>query len=170
MKIKGRYKLLGKRKFAQLEMPYEKVKEAFNNAVLERKDEFPLQITFDQKSEIYKIFYEIENGKGDVFETFCLLVEFKKKSDKLTEIEYNFVFDRLMSYYTKFLSIICVVAPLISVLIAYFVYNFTNVWFYIPVGLVAAFGIFSLFGFKERADDVRPIVTKFENMLMKIFN
>ena len=169
MKIKGRYKLVEKRKFAQVQLPSEQVKEAFLQAVTEKENGLPLQITFDKKNNVYKIFYKLSDRKGDICENYCLLVEFTQKEQNLTEIEYAFVFDKAMSNYTKFLSAVCFVAPISALLTAYFVYDFINLYFAIPVGVIALFGLITFFGFKERADDAKPLVAEFENLLMKIF-
>ncbi len=150
-------------------MPYETAKEMFDNAIFERKNEFPLQITVDPKSEIYKVFYKISNRKGDIYENYCLLAEFKEKGENLTEIEYAFVYDKLMANYTRFLSLLCVVAPILSTLLAYYRFNFTNFWLYIPVGLICIFGIVTLFFFKEKKENAAAVVSEFEKMLSKVF-
>ena len=41
---------------------------------------------------------------------------------------------------------------------------------YVPLILISAFGVFSLFGYKERKSDVKPMIREFEEMLISEFN
>ena len=170
MKINGRYKLAAKKKYCELEMPVAKVRAAFKEAIKDGENKLPIVGSVDPKTGIFKILYKISDRKGDVYENYCLLVELKELEPGITKIEYDFVFDKAMCYYTKFLSAVCILAPAAAALLAILKYHYSNLWLYIPLSLVALFGVFSLFGFREKKRDIMPVIKEFENLIVSVFS
>lgn len=172
MKLGGRYKLIGKKRFALLEMPYDRVLDIFEEALCNVNPGSRLLGSLDRETGVFKIEYKVNAAKNDTFETYCMLVQVKDKGDGTTKIEYAFVFDRVVSIYTKVLSIICSVVPLVSASIVYFKFelkDLIHLALYIPLLLVSAFGIFSLLGYGEKSADIKPMVQEFEELLVSAF-
>ncbi len=175
MNIGARYKLLGKKKRAVLDMPYSEVLNTFEDALVNSPAAEKLTGTVDRDSGIFKVEYKISDRKNDVYENYCMLAEISEKKDGTTKIEYAFVYDRFLSWYTKFLSFICFIVPLVAALVVYFKFNldFTkplHLILYIPLLLISSFGVFSLFGYKEKQESVKPMVKQFEEMLVSAFD
>ncbi len=171
MKLGGRYKQVGKKRHALLDIPYDEVMDTFENA-LANSNESRLVASINHENGIFKIEYKLRADKKDTYETFCLLVEVIELDDGMTKIEYVFVYDRVMSWYTKALSIICFAVPLSAAALVYFKFamrEMIHLALYIPLLLIAGFGIFSLFGYKERRSDIEPMVTEFEKLLISVF-
>ncbi len=171
MNISGRYKQVGKKRHAVLEMPFDEVIATFQKA-LENSNETRLVSSVNRETGVFKIEYKFRADKRDTYESYCLLVEVTEIEDGMTKIEYVFVYDRLISWYTKFLSFICFAVPLGASALVYFKFMMRapiHLALYIPLLLVALFGLFSLFGYKERRSDVEPMVTEFEQLLVSSF-
>ncbi len=172
MNIGGRYKPVAKKKHAVVDMPYGEVMEVFENTLC----------TADGSSRLvgsvcgdgmFKIEYRVALGKKEVYETYCMLVEVNEQPDGTTKIEYAYVYDRLMSWYTKILSIICFAVPCAAAALVFFKFQLRTLPYlavYIPLLLIAAFGLFSLFGYKEKKQDIKPMVKEFEELLMSAFS
>ena len=171
MKIGGRYKQMGKRRHAMLELPFDEVMDTFEKALTNTEDS-RLVASVDRQSGVFKIEYKLRADKKDAFETYCLLVEVVEVEDGITKIEYVFVYDRLISWYTKILSVICFAVPLSAAALVYLKFemrSLVHLALYIPLLLVSLFGVFSLFGYKERRSDVEPMIAEFQQMLVDAF-
>ena len=172
MKIGGRYKLIGKRKHAILDLPYAQVCETFENMLI-NSDVTRLMGSVNRNTGVFKIEYKIPGRQKDTYETYCMLVELTETADGGTRIEYALVYDRLISWYTRFLSVICFIVPLAAALTIYWKFQFkepVHLLIYVPLLLISAFGVFSLFGYREKLQSVKPMVKEFEQMLTKTFN
>ena len=172
MKLGGRYKLIGKKRFAMLELPYEKVLDTFEEALCNTNPGSRLLGSLDRETGVFKIEYKVTPGKNDTFETYCMLVQVKSKGDGTTKIEYAFVHDRLVSIYTKVLSVVCFAVPLAAASLVYFKFQLReliHLALYIPLLLISAFGVFSLLGYKEKSADIKPMVKEFEELLINAF-
>lgn len=172
MKLSGRYKLIGKKRYAMLEMPYDKVLDIFEEALCNTNPGSRLIGSFDRETGVFKIEYKVNAGKNDTFETYCMLVQVKDKGEGITKIEYAFVHDRLVSVYTKILSAVCFAVPLAASALVYFDFKLRELVYlalYIPLLLISAFGIFSMLGYRERSSDVKPMVKEFEALLSEAF-
>lgn len=170
MKLGARYKLIGKKKSAVLDLPYETVLESFEDALCNDSDS-RLSGSVNRESGIFRIEYKMENNENDVYENYCMLVQLKE-SNEGTKIEYAFVFDRMLYWYTKILSVICFLLPLSAAALIYFKFNLhslIHLLLYVPLILISLFGVFSLFGYREKKSDVQPMVGEFEQMLMGLF-
>ncbi len=173
MKIGGRYKLIGKKKHAIVDIPYAEVLDVFEEALTASDPSSKLTGSVNRETGVFKIEYKISGRKNDVYENYCLLVEIKETKDGGTRIEYAFVFDRFISWYTKLLSVICFLVPLAAALIVYFSFELKeliHLIMYVPLLLISAFGIFSLFGYKEKKSSVKPMVKEFEKLLISLFD
>ncbi len=173
MKIGGRYKLMGKKKHAILDMPYNEVLDVFEEALSNSDRSSKLLGSVNRETGVFKIEYKLSSRKNDVYENYCMLVEIKETEDGGTRIEYAFVYDRFISWYTKILSVICFLVPLIAALTVYFKFELkelVHLALYVPLLLISAFGVFSLFGYKEKKSSVKPMVKEFENMLIALFD
>ncbi len=171
MKIGARYKLLGKCRHAVLDLPLNEVSEMFENALCSSENT-RLSGSVNSNTGVFKIEYKIPGRKNDTYENYCMLVELFETDDGGTRIEYAFVYDRLLSWYTRILSVICFIVPLAAALIIYFRFALTepkHLLVYIPLLLISAFGVFSLFGYKEKMSSVKPMVKDFEKMLIAAF-
>ena len=171
MNIGKRYKVLGKRRRAILDLPYEEVLNTFENA-LSDENGTRLSGSVNRETGIFKLEYKIVEDKNDTYENYCMLVGLKPTNGG-TKIEYAFVYDRLISWYTRILSIICFLVPLAAMLTISLKFNFTEVIhlaIYIPLFLISLFGIFSLFGYKESKSKVKPMVKEFEQLLISAFD
>ena len=171
MNIGKRYKVLGKRRRAILDLPYEEVLNTFENA-LSDENGTRLSGSVNRETGIFKLEYKIVEDKNDTYENYCMLVGLKPTKGG-TKIEYAFVYDRLISWYTRILSIICFLVPLAAMLTILLKFNFTEVIhlaIYIPLFLISLFGIFSLFGYKESKSKVKPMVKEFEQLLISAFD
>lgn len=171
MNIGKRYKVLGKRRRAILDLPYEEVLNTFENA-LSDENGTRLSGSVNRETGIFKLEYKIVEDKNDTYENYCMLVGLKPTNGG-TKIEYAFVYDRLISWYTRILSIICFLVPLAAMLTILLKFNFTEVIhlaIYIPLFLISLFGIFSLFGYKESKSKVKPMVKEFEQLLISAFD
>lgn len=173
MKIGGRYKLIGKKKHAILDLPYDEVLNTFEKALCNNDPDSRLSGSVNRETGIFKIEYKISERKNDYYENYCLLVEITEAEDGDTRIEYAFVYDRLVSLYTKFLSVICFLVPLVAALFIYFKFelkDLVHLALYIPLLLISAFGVFSLFGYNERKEQVKPMIKEFEHLLISSFD
>lgn len=171
MNIGGRYKQVGKKRHAMLDIPYSEVMDTFEKA-LTSGGESRLVASVDRESGIFKIAYKLRPEKKDTFETYCMLVQVIELDDGMTKIEYVFVYDRLISLYTKLLSVICFAVPMCAAALVYFKFEMRELFhlaLYIPLLLVSLFGLFSLFGYKERRSDIEPMITEFEQLLVSAF-
>jgi hypothetical protein len=171
MKIGGRYKLIGKKRHALLDLPKDAVFDIFEKALCESCDS-RLVGSYDSGAEIFKIEYKVDHGKKEAYETYLMLVEVSQTNDG-TRIEYAFVYDKLLSWYTKILSIICFAVPLIASGLVFFkfqLHSLIHLAIYIPLLLISSFGLFSLFGYKEDKEDIKPMVKEFEQLLMDSFS
>lgn len=172
MKISGRYKLIGKCKHAILDLPYTEVSNIFEKMLCDNEGSRLLG-SVNRNTGVFKIEYKIPGRKNDTFENYCMLVEINEMPDGGTRIEYAFVYDRLISWYTRFLSVICFLVPLAAALIIYFKFELKeliHLLIYIPLLLISSFGVFSLLGYKEKKQSVKPMVKEFERLLMEAFN
>ncbi len=172
MTISSRYKIIGKRKHAVLDLPYGEVLDIFEEALCD-PDNSKLTGSVNRDTGVFKIEYRVAEGKNEVYENYCMLVELKETDDGGTKIEYALVFDRLISLYTNFLSLICFIVPLVASLLVYFKFELrspVHLALYIPLLLISSFGIFSLFGYREHKENVKPMVKVFEKMLVALFD
>lgn len=172
MKLGGRYKVIGKKKFAKLDMSYDEVLDKFEEALCNVSEESRLAGSIDRDTGVFKIEYKVNPKKKDAYETYCLLVQVKGKPDGTTKIEYAFVFDRFIYWYTKLLSLICFAVPLAAAGFVYFKFQMRELMhlaLYIPLLLISAFGMFSLIGYREKKSDVEPMVEEFEQLLVSAF-
>ena len=126
MKIGGRYKLLGKKKHAIVDIPYSEVLDVFEDALTSADPSSKLTGSINRETGIFKIEYKISGRKNEVYENYCMLVEMKETKDGGTKIEYAFVYDRFISWYTKLLSIVCFLVPLAAALTVYFAFELKN--------------------------------------------
>ncbi len=171
MNLGGRYKQVGKKRHAMLDMPYDEVMNIFEKALGSNK-ESRLAASVDRQSGVFKIEYKLRADKKDTYETYCMLVEVIELPDGMTKIEYVFVYDRVISWYTRILSLVCFAVPLSASALVFFKFqmrDMIHLALYIPLLLIAAFGIFSLFGYKERRSDIEPMVREFEQLLISAF-
>lgn len=155
-----------------LEMPYDTVLDTFEEALCNTDSDSRLIGSLDRETGVFKIEYRVTPGKNDTFETYCMLVQVKDKGDGTTKIEYAFVHDRLISVYTKLLSIICFIVPLVAASLVYFKFELReliHLALYIPLLLISAFGVFSLLGYREKSGDIKPMVKEFEQLLVSAF-
>ena len=171
MNIGARYKLIGKRRRALLDLPYDEVIDTFENALSGNEDS-RLSGSVNRDTGVFKIEYKIADRKNDTYENYCMLVELKP-TEGGTKIEYAFVYDRFISWYTRILSVICFLVPLAAILTIFLKFELkelVHLAIYIPLGLISAFGVFSLFGYKESKSKVKPMVKEFEAFLMSAFS
>ncbi len=171
MKLGGRYKQVGKKRHAVLEMPFEEVMNTFENTFANAEGT-RLVSSVNRETGVFKIEYKFRADKRDTYESYCLLVEVTEIEEGMTKIEYVFVYDRLISVYTKILSAICFAVPVGAAALVYFKFMMRlpiHLALYIPLLLIALFGLFSLFCYKERRSDVEPMVTEFEQLLVSSF-
>ena len=172
MKLSARYKVIGKKRFAKLGMPYEEVLDTFENAIANLPEDSRLVGSVNRETGVFKIEYKIADRKNDTYENYCMLVDLKPTKGG-TKIEYAFVYDRLISWYTRILSVICFLVPLAAILTIFLKFELkelVHLAIYIPLGLISAFGVFSLFGYKESKSKVKPMVKEFEAFLMSAFS
>ena len=171
MNVGARYKLIGKRRRALLDLPYDEVIDTFEKALSGNEDS-RLSGSVNRDTGVFKIEYKIADRKNDTYENYCMLVELKP-TEGGTKIEYAFVYDRLISWYTRILSVICFLVPLAAILTIFLKFELkelVHLAIYIPLGLISAFGVFSLFGYKEKKSKVKPMVKEFETLLMSAFS
>ena len=171
MNVGARYKLIGKRRRALLDLPYDEVIDTFENALSDDENS-RLSGSVNRDTGVFKIEYKIADRKNDTYENYCMLVELKP-TEGGTKIEYAFVYDRLISWYTRILSVICFLVPLAAILTIFLKFELkelVHLAIYIPLGLISAFGVFSLFGYKESKSKVKPMVKEFEAFLMSAFS
>lgn len=171
MNVGARYKLIGKRRRALLDLPYDEVLDTFENALSDDENS-RLSGSVNRDTGVFKIEYKIADRKNDTYENYCMLVDLKPTKGG-TKIEYAFVYDRLISWYTRILSVICFLVPLAAILTIFLKFELkelVHLAIYIPLGLISAFGVFSLFGYKEKKSKVKPMVKEFETLLMSAFS
>lgn len=171
MNVGARYKLIGKRRRALLDLPYDEVLDTFENALSDDENS-RLSGSVNRDTGVFKIEYKIADRKNDTYENYCMLVDLKPTKGG-TKIEYAFVYDRLISWYTRILSVICFLVPLAAILTIFLKFELkelVHLAIYIPLGLISAFGVFSLFGYKESKSKVKPMVKEFEAFLMSAFS
>lgn len=172
MKISGRYVVLGKKRQAVLDIPYETALETFEQALCFPGENSRLSGSVNHETGVFRVDYSLEEGSDEIYENYCLLVELKPLEDGYTKIEYAFVYDRLLSWYTKFLSLVCFAVPLAATMLVYFKFelrSLVHLALYIPLLLISSFGIFSLFCYREKRKNVRPMVKEFEELLINSF-
>ncbi len=172
MKISKRYKVIGKKRYAKLQMPIEQVLDIFEDALSNANEGTRLCGTVNRENGVFRIEYKISSSKKYTYENYCMLVTLAETEDGGTKIEYAFVYDRFMSSYTALLSIICFLVPLSAALFIYFYYQLRSASYlaiYIPLLLVSSFGVFSLIGYKEKKSDVKPMINEFEHFLVSAF-
>ena len=170
MNVGARYKLIGKRRRALLDLPYDEVLDTFENALSDDENS-RLSGSVNRDTGVFKIEYKIADRKNDTYENYCMLVDLKPTKGG-TKIEYAFVYDRLISWYTRILSVICFLVPLAAILTIFLKFELkelVHLAIYIPLGLISAFGVFSLFGYKESKSKVKPMGKEFEAFLMSAF-
>lgn len=173
MKLGGRYKLIGKKRQAILDLPYEQVLDIFENALCDSLEHSRLSGSINRETGVFKIEYKLSAQGGEVYENYCMLVEVKALDNGNTKIEYAFVYDRVLSWYTRFLSLICFAVPLAAALLVYFKFMLRSpihLSIYVPLLLISAFGVFSLISYKEKCENVKPMVKEFEQLLITAFN
>lgn len=172
MKLNARYKVIGKKRFAKLDMPYDEVLDTFENAIANLSADSRLVGSVDRETGVFKIEYKLDPQKNDTFETYCILVQIKDKGDGTTKIEYAFVYDRFISLYTRILSAICFLVPLAAAGLVYFYFKMRELMhltLYIPLMLISAFGLFSLIAYNEKQEAAEPMVKDFEELLVSAF-
>ena len=171
MNVGARYQLIGKRRRALLDLPYDEVIDTFENALSDDENS-RLSGSVNRDTGVFKIEYKIADRKNDTYENYCMLVDLKPTKGG-TKIEYAFVYDRLISWYTRILSVICFLVPLAAILTIFLKFELkelVHLAIYIPLGLISAFGVFSLFGYKESKSKDMPMVKEFEAFLMSAFS
>lgn len=169
MQLERKYKLIGKKKYATIERPITKAAEIFLNA-LKKGNGGLLQGKFSKEGNMFKVFYKVSDDKKDFYENYYLLVELEKVDENTTKIQYCFVYDKMTNIYTKILSIICFLISGIASAVAFFKVGITNIVFHTVLLIVSAFGIISLFAYKEKLSDVEPMVNEFEKLLVDSFS
>lgn len=173
MRLGGRYKVLGKKKHAILDTPYDEALSVFEDALCNTREVSRLVGSVDRETGVFKIEYMMSADGRDVYENYCMIAELSRESNGGTRIDYVFVYDRLLSWYTRILSFICFAVPLASSLLIYFKFRLrsaVHLALYIPLLLISAFGIFSLFGYREKRASVEPMVNEFEQLLIEVFD
>lgn len=173
MKLGGRYKVIGKKRHAVLDLPYGEVLDTFEEVLCDSGEVSRLTGSVNRETGVFKIEYKISAGKRDVYENYCMLVQLRETDNGGTRIDYAFVYDRLLSWYTRILSLICFAVPLAATLMIYFMFELRSpihLALYIPLLLISAFGLFSLFGCREKCDSVKPMVKEFEQLLINAFD
>lgn len=162
-----RFKVIGKKRFARL--PYDiitankKLVRAVNS--LDKNGDM---VCIKPKSGKYYRFYQKLDGKT-LFENFLIIADITADSEG-TKIEYRYVFDMISYITTRLLSVLCVLVPIITGLIAGFVYKKTNFLVYLPLAVVALIGVGSFYFFREDRQKADPMVERFERFLVETFN
>lgn len=170
MTIGNRYQLIGKKRFVVLEKPEAQVRKELEISLKRNTLKNRIAGNINHKTGIFKLCYRASKKRGDIYENYCLLAEVSKETDETSKIEYAFVFDFWIWLYTKFLALLCILVPIISASVAHFKYHFKNPLAFIPFILVALFGAFSFFVFKEKQSDVKPLISEFEQLLVDTFD
>ena len=166
----ARYKLLGKKRRAVLDLPYNEVLNTFEKALA--NTDGSLCGSVDRETGVFKIEYRIEPGKKDVYETYCMLVSLKEIDEERTKIEYAFMFDRFLNLYTRILSLICFFVPLMAAAFFFLKFHLSSpktLFLYIPLLLISAFGLFSFIAYKEKREEAEKMVKEFEQLLISAF-
>ena len=166
MKLK-RYKMLGKKRFARVPVDFESAKGLFDAAASNLSKEDSLVCVKPKKGEFYKFFYKVD--KKNLYEDYLLIANLAEDEEG-GKVEYRFVFDNLMFWYTKILSILCIVVPVLTAIFANFSFGKANLLVYIPLAVVALFGIAALFLFNEDKKKAEGILEAFEAFLVDTFN
>lgn len=166
MRLK-RYKMLGKKKFARLLVDYDSAKGLFDAAAANLTKSDALVCVKPKKSDFYKFCYKVDNK--NLYEDYLLFVNIAE-DDEGAKVEYRFVFDNLMFWYTKILSILCIVVPILTAIFAKFSFGKANLLVYIPLAIIALFGIIALFLYNEDKEKAEGILETFENFLVDTFN
>lgn len=167
----ARYKLLGKKRHAVLDLPYNEVLDTFEKALV--NTDGSLCGSVDRETGVFKIEYRVEPNKKDVYETYCMLVSLKKVDDEKTRIDYGFMFDRFLNLYTRILSLICFLVPLMAAAFFFLKFHLSSpktLFLYIPLLLISAFGLFSFIAYKEKKEEAVKMVKEFEELLISAFN
>ena len=167
----SRYKLLGKKRHAVLDLPYNQVLDTFEKALV--KNDGSLCGSIDRETGVFKIEYRVEPGKKDVYETYCMLVSLKRLDDNKTKIEYGFVFDRFLNLYTRILSMVCFIVPLFAAAFFFLKFHLNSpktLFLYIPLLLISGFGLFSFIAYKEKKEEAIKMVKEFEELLISAFS
>ncbi len=166
MRLK-RYKMLGKKKFARLPVDYNSAKGLFDAAAANLAKSDELVCIKPKKSDFYKIFYKVDNK--NLYENYLLFVNIAE-DDEGAKVEYRLVFDKLMFWYTKILSILCMLIPVLTAIFAKFSFGKANLLVYIPLAIIALFGIVALFLYNEDEKKAKGILEAFENFLVHTFD
>ena len=68
MKIGGRYKLIGKKKHAIVDIPYSEVLDVFEEALSSADQSSKLTGSINRETGVFKIEYKISGRKNEVYE------------------------------------------------------------------------------------------------------
>jgi len=169
MTLGKRYKSVGKKRFVILGNPKPEVEKELVISLKQNSSKSKIVGNINHKTGVIKLYYKASEKRGDIYENYCLLAEVLEETEGTSKIEYSFVFDFGIWVYTKVLALLCILIPIVSSLLAFFVYDFRTPLVFIPLALVAAFGAFSFFVFKEKQSSVRPIIGEFEKLLVDTF-
>jgi len=169
MKLGNRYRSIGKKRFVVLEKPKSEVEEELKVSLKRSFSKGMIAGNINPKTGIFKLFYKASQKRGDIYENYCLLAEVSEETDVTSKIEYSFVLDFGIWAYTKILALLCTLIPIVSALLAFFVYDFRTPLILVPLALISVFGAFSFFVFKEKQSSVRPIVGEFEQLIVDTF-
>ena len=166
MKIK-RYKMLSKKKFARLPVDFDSAKGLFDSKAENLSKSDSLICVKPKNGDFYKFFYKVDDK--NLYENYLLIANLKEDEEG-AKAEYRFVFDNLMFWYTKILAILCIIAPVLTAIFAKFSFGKANLLIYIPLAIVAIFGVIALFLFNEDRKKAEGILDAFENFLVDTFN
>lgn len=166
MKLK-RYKMIGKKKFARIPVDFESAKGLFDAAAGNLGKGDDLVGIKPKKGGFYKFFYKVD--QKNLYEDYLLIANLAEDEEGC-KVEYRFVFDNLMFWYTKILSVLCIVVPVLTAIFAKFSFGKANWLVYVPLAVVALFGMAALFLFNEDKKKAEGILEAFEAFLVNTFN
>ena len=166
MKLK-RFKMLSKKKFARLPVGFDVAKNLFNSKADELNKKVNLVCVKPKNSEFYKFYYKVD--EKNLYENYLLIANLAEDEEG-AKVEYRFVFDNFMFWYTKILSLLCLIVPVLTAIFAKFSFGKANLLVYIPLAIIAVFGAVSLLVFKENKNKAEDILSAFENFLIDTFN
>lgn len=162
-----RYKLLEKKHFARLPVDLESAKGLFDTAASHLGKKDSLVCVKSKKEDFYKFYYRLNNK--NLYENYLLIVNFVEDEEG-GKVEYDFAFDKVMFWYTKILSMLCIIVPILTAIFAKFSFGKANALVYIPLAIVALFGLAALFLFNEDRKKAEGIIEAFEAFLVDTFN
>lgn len=166
MKLK-RYKMLSKKKFARVPVDYDSAKGLFNAAAENLDKTDALVCVKPKKGDFYKFYYKVD--KKNLYEDYLLIANLAE-DDEGCKVEYRFVFDNFIFWYTKILSVLCAVVPILTAIFAKISFGKANWLVYLPLAIIAIFGIVGLFLFNEDKEKAQNILDTFETFLVDTFN